>query len=501
MNTIGFGTKNIKDDFRASIVVFLVALPLAMGVSIASGYPPVAGLITGVIGALLVGALSGAPLQVSGAAAGLTVVVYQGVQMFGLEKVGIAIFLAGLMQLVAAMAGLGRWFQAISPTVLKGMLAGIGVLIAASQIHVLMDLAPVGTGLQNLAAIPTSLWNAASGVAGSAPALGLGVMSIATMLLWPKLAKGPFKLVPAPLASVVLAGFVAWLFAANVKFVDIPKDLLASISFTSFDVESLWQSPALIGFALQLALIASAESLLCAGAVDQLHHGPRAKFNQELAAQGIGNALCGLLGALPMTGVIVRSSANLDAGAKTRLSTMLHGVWILLFVLALPNVLSLIPITALAGILVFTGYKLLNLGQLKALYRQGRSEVVIFLATVGVIVAVDLLMGVLLGLGMAAFKLFKQLTHLSVDILKEQEHGNDLTINLRGAATFVRLPKLAGALEAIPSGSRVRVNMDLKMIDPACADLMHSWRLRHAVNGGHVELLGVSATTLTTAKN
>lgn len=482
-----WSAQTVKSDFSASIVVFLVALPLAMGISIASGYPPAAGLITGVVGGILVGLISGSPLQVSGAAAGLAVIVFDGVQRFGLQTMGVVVLLAGVLQLAAAGIRLGRWFQAVSPTVLYAMLAGIGVLIIGSQMHVMLDRAPIGGGLENLAGIPAALWDSLAGSGSSSLALALGALTIATMVLWPRLGKTPLAKVPAPLAAVLLASVVASVGGFSVNFVSIPENLFASWEPALPSVQMIMQNPAILAAAVQLALIASAESLLCAGAVDQLHEGPRTKYNQELAAQGVGNAVCGLLGALPMTGVIVRSSANVQSGAKTRLSAILHGCWLLLFVVLLPGLLKFVPVASLAGLLVFTGVKLLNVKAMKEIRNVGRVELAIYAITVGTIVGVDLLTGVVTGLVLSGVKLLLSLSHLSVAThLKDDE---EVVVQLRGAATFLRLPTLTSTLEALPAKSRVILQQDgLHLMDHACLQHLETWRRRHIGTGGEVRI-------------
>jgi MFS superfamily sulfate permease-like transporter len=482
---------HMKSDVSASIVVFLVALPLAMGISIACGYPPVAGLVTGVVGGVVVGMLSGSPLQVSGAAAGLAVVVFDGVQRFGLETMGLVLLLAGLMQIAASAMRLARWFQAVSPTVLHAMLAGIGVLIFASQVHVMLDMAPLGSGPANLAAIPEALWSALSlQKEGSALALGLGLASIAIMVFWPKIKDARLSMIPAPLVAVLAASLMAWAWNLSVSFVVIPDDLLASWRPSLPGLDAVVENPAILGAALQLALIASAESLLCASAVDQMHDGERTNYGRELAAQGVGNAICGLLGALPMTGVIVRSSANVQAGAKTRLSTILHGVWLLLFVTLLPGLLRYVPTSALAGLLVYTGVKLLNVKMMRELVRHGKGEVFIYAATVGIIVGVDLLLGVLAGLALAGMRLLHSLSHLSITTEPAHERG-EVVVSLRGAATFLRLPTLSTTLETLPPTSRIVLQShELHLVDHACMQHLEMWRRRHIGRGGQVLIEG-----------
>jgi MFS superfamily sulfate permease-like transporter len=233
-----------------------------------------------------------------------------------------------------------------------------------------------------------------------------------------------------------------------------------------------------------LAFIASAETLLCATAVDQMHTGSRTNYNRELSAQGIGNILCGFLGALPMTGVIVRSGANVQAGAKTRASAILHGLWLLALVAAFPGLLRLIPTASLAALLVYTGYKLVNVAQIRKLGRFDRLELTIYFATLSGIVVFDLLTGVLIGLGLAIIKLVYTFSHLRISVAINRE-WNRAEVRLRGAATFIRLPELAEALEGIPSGMEVHLHIDeLDYIDHGCLEMISSWDQRHQKSGG-----------------
>jgi MFS superfamily sulfate permease-like transporter len=317
---------------------------------------------------------------------------------------------------------------------------------------------------------------------------GLGMLTIAILVLWPKFAKGKLEYLPAPLLAILAATIVAALGSLPVQYVSIPDNLFTEWKPTQFNLGVILGSPALLGLAIQLGMIASAESLLCAAAVDQMHDGPRANMDRELTAQGLGNMVCGFLGTLPLTGVIVRSSANVHAGGKTRGSTILHGIWLLLFIVMLPGILELIPTSALAGLLVYTGGKLVNLKTAKLIYRLGRSELVIYLTTVGVIFFVDLLTGILVGLMMASLKLLKSLSHLSVKVESHSENRKVILI-MGGAATFLRLPKLAAALANVPSGSEVVIEaQDLYRIDYACQEHFKAWRRRYERHGGKVEV-------------
>jgi MFS superfamily sulfate permease-like transporter len=236
--------------------------------------------------------------------------------------------------------------------------------------------------------------------------------------------------------------------------------------------------------AITFALIASAETLLCAVAVDTKHTGPRTKFDRELMAQGVGNMLCGAVSALPMTGVIVRSSANLDAGAKTRLSTILHGLWLLLFVSLLPGWLARVPTAALAAVLVYTGWKLLNLPGLYKLWKESKSEALIFVATAATIVLADLLSGVMLGVVLSALKLLLRLSHLGVSRVDEPEHHR-VHLYLEGAATFLRLPVLARALEAVPHGLKLHVHLErVQFVDHAALHTLLTFQKQYEATGG-----------------
>jgi MFS superfamily sulfate permease-like transporter len=476
-------------DFMASIVVFLVALPLCMGIAIASGVPPALGLITGIVGGLVVGTISGSPLQVSGPAAGLTVLVWEMVNQHGIGMLGTIVLLAGALQLAMGLLKAGQWFRAISPAVIQGMLAGIGVLIIASQIHVMVDDGPKGSGLRNLLSIPEAIWKGLVPLDGSSHHLAalVGVTAMAVMFAWGYVPKR-FKLVPAPLVAVVVVTIIVAAFQMPIKNVQVAGNLFADMSFPTGATLARLLEPSVIGSALALCLIASAETLLCATAVDRMHQGPRTQYNRELFAQGVGNTVCGLLGALPMTGVIVRSSANVEAGGRTRLSAILHGAWILGLVVLAPGVLNLIPTTALAAILVYTGFKLVSPKAIRELMPYGKLEVGIYLATVVGIVTTNLLVGVLIGLGLALAKLLYTFAHLEVRLHDEPASG-ETTVILKGSATFIKLPQLAAALEAIPAGGSVKLDIAaLSYIDHACLDLISNWRKQYVARNGHVEL-------------
>lgn len=607
-----------KRDLPASLVVFLVALPLCMGIALASGAPVATGLVTAIIGGLIVGMLAGAPLQVSGPAAGLTVVCATVIAQFGVPGLGLVVLIAGILQLVAGLFRLGQWFRAVSPSVVHGMLSGIGVLIVAGQLHVLVDNAPHGHGLENLLAIPASVakglplpqWEDADvrrariellkslnllhgrqgeiersvarivtrhgsrevheqeekQLPGFAPAQAnvladllrlhrellespnrfgsrsaevraalesaetalnaamldlenhrlesaeetqhaatesiaaaletleshpwaakVGVLSIIVLVLWKRLATGHLALVPPPLVAVVTAVLLAWLLSLPVLYVEVPDNLSNGLTFPTWTILEDIPLRDLLMAGVTMAAIASAETLLCATAVDKLHDGPRTQYDRELCAQGVGNMLCGMVGALPMTGVIVRSAANVKAGAKTRLSTILHGLWMLLFVLLLAPVLRMIPVSALAGILVYIGFQLIDFKGFFRLWKESRSEALILLVTMVVIVVDHLLTGVITGIVLSALKLLFTFSWLDVQLVPEpsKQGRARATLRMAGAATFLRLPILAQALEKVPAGTELRFDFSrLDYIDHACFELLSSWSQQHQSGEG-----------------
>ena len=479
-------------DFTASIVVFLVAMPLCMGIAIASGVPPEKGLITGIIGGIVVGALAGSPLQVSGPAAGLAVIVFELVRDQGLSALGPILILAGAIQVIAGILRVGGWFRAISPAVVHGMLAGIGVLIVVGQFHVLFDAKPLSSGLDNLAAMPGRLLGLDAGnITATELALVIALLTIGIMLAWEKFRPAALKLVPSALLGVVAATLVAYVAGLDVTRVNVPESIAGAIALPDSSMFAKWLDPSILLSALAIAFIASAETLLSAAAVDKMHDGPRTDYNKELRAQDVGNLLCGAAGALPMTGVIVRSSANVQAGAVTRLSTILHGVWILGFVALLPWLLREIPMAALGAVLVVTGWKLVNLGHVRELFKHhGVLPAVIWAATLVVVVAEDLLSGVLVGIGLSLIEVIPHVRRLKLGVERDDgDHG--VAIRLSGSATFVQLPKLSEALDRVPTGKPVVLDgTHLATLDHTCAELVRDWLARRRSVQSDITVLG-----------
>ncbi|WP_318206653.1 SulP family inorganic anion transporter [Streptomyces sp. SJL17-1] len=469
----------LRQDFAASLVVFLVALPLCVGVAVASGVPAELGLVTGIVGGIVTGLMRGSSLQVSGPAAGLTVLVFEAVSEFGLPLLGVIVLAAGVLQLVMGVLKTGRWFRAISVSVVEGMLAGIGLVIIAGQLYAAAGLKAPSSGIDKILGLP----GAAATALGSTEALAslaIGAGTIAVMVGWKKLPKKA-QTVPGALAAVILATTATLAFSLPVATVEV-NGLIDSIQLPGPDALGELAAPAVIGTILAFTLIASAESLFSAAAVDRLHDGPRTQYDKELMAQGAGNAICGMLGALPMTAVIVRSSANVAAGAKTKASRVLHGVWLLLFAAMLPWALALIPLPALAGILVHAGWKLIPFRGVISLWRAHRGEAMILVVTAVAIVTVNMFEGVLIGLALSVIKTAWETSHIKLEVI--DKGAGPIQAYLSGNATFLRLPKILDSLEALPQDRPVVVDLSgLHHLDHACRTALETWAERHSTDG------------------
>jgi MFS superfamily sulfate permease-like transporter len=618
----GSGSSTWRHDLLASLVVFLVAMPLCMGIALACGAPVASGLVTGIIGGLVVGMFSGAPLQVSGPAAGLTVICGEVIREHGMPALGVVVMFAGALQFAAGLLKLGQWFRAVSPAVIHGMLSGIGVLILSSQIHVMVDDRPRENGVQNILSIPEAVWKglplpvlepteqqaartrflkrfghlherqaelqshvgrvisrhgnerqharerdhladflpqqkalvadlhaarravvdspvaraggerraevtaalnravrsaeaalddlearrleevlasqARASQSLSAVLAGLkshdwaakvGLLTILVIVMWQTLTPKWLRLIPGPLLAVLLSAGVAWCLSLPVLYVEVPDNLIDGLTFPSLNVFQDVAPRELAIAVVMVAVVASAETLLCASAVDRMHSGPRTQYDKELSAQGVGNMLCGLMGALPMTGVIVRSATNVQAGARSRLSAILHGLWLLVFVLALGFVLRMIPTACLAGILVYTGFKLIDFKGFWHLWKYSRSEAAIFVVTLTVIVVEDLLLGVVTGVVLSAIKLLVTFSHLDVQLEFASSRGGRqrAILAMSGAATFLRLPLLAAKLDEVPPGAELHVDLErLDYVDHACLELLMNWERQHESTGGRL---------------
>lgn len=394
--------KNI--DIAASLVVFVVAIPLTLGISLASGVNVEAGIISAIFGGIIVGIFSGAPLMVSGPAAGLSAIVFQLVQDFGFNGLMFITLVCGILQIIFSLLKAGPVFRLVPNSILNGMLAAIGIIIMFGQLHVLVGQKVPSNFFLGLETLPSSIFQAFNNM-NLFLILVLGVLGIIIQVIWPKIAKHPvLKKIPGALVTVLAVTLCA-------LFLDIPRVSISSatlfnsnyfessLSFFSQDYSKL-VSMVFMGF--MVCLIASSESLLTARALSDLTHSKEdisnKNLNKELFAQGLGNSLCGIFGGIPITGVIVRSAANINAGAETRWSTILHSVWVLIFVLFFVGIVNAIPLTALAAVLVFTGWKLLGIQKLIAIYKSAKEEFIFTVGTIVTILATNLMIGMVIAL-------------------------------------------------------------------------------------------------------
>ncbi|WP_367323203.1 SulP family inorganic anion transporter [Streptomyces sp. HUAS ZL42] len=485
---------DLGTEITASLVVFLVALPLCIGVAVASGVPAELGIISGVIGGLVVGAVRGSTLQVSGPAAGLAALVAETVDEQGVVMLGVIVLCSGILQIVLGLVRLGRMFQAISLAVVQGMLAGIGLPLMFSQAYPMADAKAPGTPIENMAGIPGLLADVLID-RQAVIALLLGAVTIVLSFVWKK-APGPVKKIPAALVAVGIGIGVAALPGVDVKTLQV-GNLLGAVRVPGGEQFAGLADAAIITSVLTFTVIASAESLFTAAAVDRMHSGPRTRYNTELIAQGAGNTIAGILGALPITAVVARSSANVQAGAKTRLSRTLHGLWLLAFALLLPQVLALIPISVLAGVLVHSGWKLFAPEEFPKMWRQDRGEFVVMALTTLVIVATALLEGVLIGL---AAGIVLAALRMSQTVIRQHLEEDTAKVVMAGNATFLRLPKVIEALEAAAASGKPRIRLDLTGVthlDHACRNQIEEFTAQQRGLGLRVELLmpGPAATT------
>jgi len=473
--------ENLRHDFPASLVVFLVALPLSLGIAIASGAPLMAGLIAAVVGGIVAGAIGGSPLQVSGPAAGLTVVVAELVNRFGWEVTGLITLGAGLLQILFGLSRTARAALAIAPVVVHAMLAGIGVTIALQQIHVLLGGAARSSAWQNLTALPQAVVN------HHPSDLVIGVMVIAVLLLWPKL-PAKARVIPAPLIGIIAATVFALVTNSPAERITLAGDFFEALSLPTLTGPANGDWPGVVLGVLTVALIASVESLLSAVAVDKLHTGPRTNLDRELLGQGSANVVSGFLGGLPVTGVIVRSSTNVAAGARTRASAVMHGVWVLLFASLFSNLIQLVPKAALAGLLVVIGIQLVKLAHMKLAWYTG--DLAVYTITLVCVVFLNLLEGVGVGLMVAVGILVARVMRTHMEARPFGKQGSrQWQITLDGSLSFLALPRLAKTLSAVPAGAHTTLAINADYIDRACSEAISEWKRAHEASGGTVMIV------------
>lgn len=466
--------KHIGSDLPSSIVVFLVAIPLCLGIAVASGLNEFSGIIGGIVGGIVVGMLSGSQLSVSGPAAGLTAIVAGAVlKLPAVEAFFLAVVLAGVFQIIMGIFKLGVIGDYIPNSVIKGMLAAIGIILILKQLPHLVGYDANYEGDETF--IQMQGENTFSAVVNSLNhltpvAVLIGITGILILVLFEtKRIKSIkiFQILSGPLVVVVMGVLVYYFFkdvpaAYALKdnhIVNIPvaKNAMEFISFFHLPNWSFITNPDVWITAVTLALVASLETLLGLEAVDKLD--PLKRFsppNKELVAQGAGNIVSGMLGGLPLTSVIVRSSANVNAGAKTKMSTIFHGTLILVCVAFLPGVLNLIPKAALAAILVFTGYKLAKISIFKDYFKRGWEQFMPFVITILAIVLTDLLKGVLIGIAVGIFYIIRSNFRTAIFAIND---NNQYLIRLRKDVSFFSKPSLKTKLEKIPENAAVIIDL------------------------------------------
>jgi MFS superfamily sulfate permease-like transporter len=495
--------KNLKRDLPSSLVVFLVALPLCLGIALASGAPLFAGIVTGVIGGIVVAGVSGSQLSVSGPAAGLTVIVLGSIAHLGsYQTFLLAVMLAGVLQIILGILKAGTIGNYFPSSVIEGMLAAIGLILIMKQLpHALgVDIGFLdesvfqneGEGMLSMISTALRQFNLA--------AIVISAGSIALLLIWPKLNK--VNVVPAPLLVVVLGIILSVIFQQTdfslkpEQMVKIPvvngwgefKGLFNSPNFSEITNAAVWQT------AVTIAIVASLETLLSIEAIDKIDPIKRVSpTNRELIAQGIGNMTSGLLGGLPMTSVIVRSSANVNAGGRTKMSAIFHGCWLLLSLLFIPGVINMIPLACLAAILLVTGYKLTRISLFKHMYHKGWDQFVPFVVTVVAVLLTDLLKGVAVGMLLSVFYLLR--TNMRNPFFyKIQEEGNqkNLRIKLAEEVSFLNKAAIQVVLNNIPKETNVIIDGSRsRYIDPDVLEVIFNFRHNAYTKGIMVTLENV----------
>lgn len=464
--------KSFGSDFPSSIVVFLVALPLCLGIALASNAPLFSGIIAGIIGGIVIGSLSGSQLSVSGPAAGLTAIVAAAIlKLPTFETFLLAVVICGVLQLVLGFIKAGVIGDYVPNCVIKGMLAAIGLILILKQFPHLIGYDANYLGDETFKQGNDE--NTFSGIINAFKhitpvAVLIGAVGLIFQFAWEKFTankKGFIKIIPAPLIVVLIAIAINEYFKNGSVYAIDPKHMVnIPIAASTNEFFSFFTTPDFNGFlnkqvwiaGVTLALVASLETLLSIEAIDDLDPYQRVTNKErELKAQGIGNMISGLIGGLPITSVIVRSSANVNAGAKSKMSAIYHSILLLLCVALIPGLLNLIPKSALAAVLIYTGYKLAKPSLFKAYYKKGWDQFLPFVITIAAILLTDLLIGVLIGIGVGLFFIIRSNFKTSVFIVHDH---NKYLIRLRKDVSFLNKPIIKNKLEEIPENASVLID-------------------------------------------
>lgn len=496
--------ENWRSDLQSGFLVFLIALPLCLGVSIASGFPPSAGIISAIIGGLLVSRISGSYLTINGPAAGLIVVILAAVQalgegdaMTGYRYTLAAIVVSGALQVLMGRFKIGQLSSFFPASVVHGMLAAIGLIIIATQSHVMLGVTPEpGSLFSTIVQIPHSLLNMKPEI------FLISSYSLLILIIWPPVGSK----IPAPVIVVLVGILFAWYFdlghvtpVSEAKFlVSISDNFSADFYFPDFSklfTVAFWEA------VISISLVGSLESLLSAAAVDKLDPYKRTSdLDRDLTAVGIGNMAAGLMGGFPMIAEIVRSSENVNNGGKTAWANFFHGLCLLLFLVLFPGLIQRIPLAALAAILVVTGYRLASPKAFARVMDVGKEQLLMFVVTIIGVLAVDLLAGVALGIvvklainlvrGVWLSNLFK------IHFTLQQQDNDTLVVKLLGSALFSNFLPLKKALARLEPGKTIIFDFtDGYLIDHTVMEFIHDFRQHYEAQGGHSQKIGKALET------
>ncbi|MDD4914542.1 MAG: SulP family inorganic anion transporter [Methylococcales bacterium] len=508
--------ENWRSDLLSGFLVFLIALPLCLGISMASGFPPIAGIITAIVGGLVVSRISGSFVTINGPAAGLIVVILASVQslghgdnMAGYRLTLAAIVVASILQILMGIFKAGKLSAFFPSPVVHGMLAAIGIIIMVKQFHTLLGVKPAAKSLLgSIAEIPHSIISLNPEIAL------IGGLGLALLIIWAFIKNPVIKMIPAPLLVVLLGLFLGQQFNLDTTheytvgehafklgpnfLVAVPGNFFASFSFPDFSKIAevdFWVN------VITIWLVGSLESLLSASAVDKLDPYKRnSDLNKDLTAVGVGNLISGLLGGLPMIAEIVRSSANINNGAKTGWANFFHGACLLIFVALFPAVISKIPLTALAALLVFTGFRLASPKEFAKTLAVGVDNFAVFVITILGVLATDLLIGVAIGI------VAELLIHLSRGLKPDnvfslayhvhQSNEDTYHIQISGAAVFSNYMAIKSLLAEYPEGKTIFFDLaEAELIDHTVMEFIHHYAEEYTHNGGKCEIVGLDSHT------
>jgi len=500
----------LKYDLPAGLSVFLIALPLCLGIALASGAPLYAGILSGIIGGLVVSLLSGSPLAVSGPAAGLsTVVAASIISLGGYNTFLLAVIVAGAFQLLLGILKLGGIANYFPSSVIKGMLAAIGILLIKKQIPVTIGYDKPAFGISEFsdffAGNLTGLFREFGRHISAGPVI-IAVISFVILIALQKPFARKIKMIPAPLVVVVIAVLINLLFSYTIpawqlkptQLVTIPENIFANIAFPDLSkflsVSAIWKDGLIIG------LLATLETLLCIEAVDKLdRHNRITPVNRELVAQGIGNIACGLLGAIPMTAVVVRGAANVDAGGRTKLSSFTHGLFLLLAVVSIPFMLNKIPYACLGAILIITGFNLAKPKLFRNMWSLGLKQFLPFVITIIAILSTDLLIGVSIGLLLSTFFIIRNNFKTEYKITVTEEQGVEIyVIKLNSNVTFLNKVNLRKALDQVDEDSVLTIDgSECNFVDYDILEIISEFANKAADRNIELNLKGIEKVNVT----